>query len=79
MRRFRKPKSKEEEANCVGSSVPKNTTKWAVTLFCDWQKARNNKKAEFEETSFNFGDIKTLQDCDTNLRNGSAVIKFLDD
>ncbi|KXJ16817.1 hypothetical protein AC249_AIPGENE22802 [Exaiptasia diaphana] len=86
MRRFRKPKSKEEEANCVGSSVPKNTkyvTKWAVTLFCDWQKARNNKKAEFEETSFNFGDIKTLQDCDTNLEEMGAqslnfwMIKFV--
>ena len=76
-RRFRKPKS---------TSIPKNTkyvTKCAVGMFCDWQKTRSNKKAEYESTSFNFGDMKSLQDCDTNLEEMKAdslnfwMIKFV--
>ena len=84
---FRKPKSKEEEHACVSSSVPKNTryaTNWAITRFCDWQKTRSNKKAEFETTSFIFAaDIKSLQDADKNLDEMQAeslnfsMIKFL--
>ena len=87
MSRFRKPKSREEEHASLSSSVPKSTlyaTNWAVTLFCDWQKAPINKKAEFETTSFKFAaDIKSLQDADTNLDEMQAeslnfwMIKFL--
>ena len=85
MAHFRKPKSKNQEAVILESSVPKNTkyvTKWSVTLFCDWQKARKNKKASLETTNFKF-NIADIQDCDTDLENMKAeslnfwMIKFV--
>ena len=44
--RYRAPKSLESEQKLADDSVPKNTqnsTKWALKVFQDWQKARANK------------------------------------
>ena len=85
-RRFKKPKTREEESACVVASIPRNTkyqTKWSVTLFCDWQKQRENKKAANECTSFNFTTTELLQDVDTSLDDMNAetlnfwMIKFV--
>ena len=45
-RRFRQPKSNDEEWSFLEESVPKNTrynTKWAIKIFEEWQASRSNK------------------------------------
>ena len=46
VRRFRPPKTEEEERLLLDSTVPKNTqhnTKWAVKVFEEWQSSRRDK------------------------------------
>ena len=48
MRRFRPPKTDEEERLLLNNMVPKNTqhtcnTKWAVKVFEEWQSSRRDK------------------------------------
>lgn len=45
-RRFRQPKSNEEELSFLEESVPRNTrfnTKWTIKIFEEWQASRSNK------------------------------------
>ncbi len=47
-RRYRKPLTAEEEEVLVASTIPKNSgynTKWAVKVFEDWQRCREDKTA----------------------------------
>ena len=53
--RYRAPKSLENEQKLTDDSVPKNTqnsTKWALKVFQDWQKARANKDSSNEVCGF---------------------------
>ena len=46
VRRFRPPKTEEEERLLLDSTVPKNTqhnTKWTVKVFEEWQSSRRDK------------------------------------
>ena len=46
LRRFRPPKTEEEERLLLNNTVPKNTqhnTKWVVKVFEEWQSSRRDK------------------------------------
>ena len=52
--RFRKPLTEDEEHRLLGSTIPKNTqnsTKWAVKIFEEWQRSRQEKKPNLFKSS----------------------------
>ena len=72
-RRFRPPKSEQEEKQILEECIPKSTrssTKWAFKVFSKWQVARVNKNPRIEEW-FKI-DIDKVQTLDTNIANMSV-------
>ena len=63
-RNFRKPKSAVEEHLWLKETTPRNTrnsTKWSVKIFEDWQLARSNKVARSESFGFQCKNIEEIQ------------------
>lgn len=68
--RYRKPLTTEEERLLVASTIPKNTeynTKWAVKVFEDWQRCREDKTAMNVASSSANLDICQVEDLTTPL------------
>ncbi|CAB4003470.1 Hypothetical predicted protein [Paramuricea clavata] len=74
-RRFRPPKSEQEEKQILEECIPpkstRSSTKWAFKVFSEWQVARVNKNPRIEERSFKI-DIDKVQTLDTNIANMSV-------
>ena len=73
-RRFRPPKSEQEEKQILDECIPKSarsSTKWAFKIFSEWQIARVNKDSCIGQRSFKI-DIDKVQTLDTNIANMSA-------
>ena len=53
--RFRRPKNADEEAGWLVGTSPQNTrnsTKWSVKIFKEWQSARSNKVVTNESLDY---------------------------
>ena len=63
--RFRRPKNAEEEAAWLQETTPQNTrnsTKWSVKIFKEWQSARSNKVAASKSLGFDCVRVDEVQD-----------------
>ncbi|KXJ11184.1 hypothetical protein AC249_AIPGENE11740 [Exaiptasia diaphana] len=65
MANFRNPKAKDEEEAWLRETIPsntRNTTKWSVKIFNQWQHSRANKCAKNEGFGFkcNIDDVQDL-------------------
>ena len=63
--RFRRPKSADEEAAWFRETTPQNTrnsTKWSLKIFDEWQGARSNKVAANESLAFEYVKVDEVQD-----------------
>lgn len=75
--RFRKPFTEDEEHRLLSDTVPKNTqnsTKWAVKIFEEWQKSRQEKSPKlFKSASLSTSlDLSKVRDLSTPLESMSA-------
>ena len=67
-KRFRKAKSREEEEKVLEKAVPQSTrykNQWAVNMFEEWCKARENNIAAFESTCLNI-PLEGIENLDNN-------------
>jgi hypothetical protein len=63
-RNFREPKSAVEENLWLKETTPRNTrnsTKWSLKIFEEWQLARSNKVARSESFGFRCENIEEIQ------------------
>jgi len=68
--RFRKPLTEDEERLLVESTIPKNTrnsTKWSVKLFEDWQRSREDITPRNFVSSSIVLDMSKIHDLSTPL------------
>ena len=75
-RNFRKPKSYEEEHSWLKETTPRNTrnsTKWSVKMFEEWQRVRAKKVARNESVSFPCGNLEEIQDLTVQITEMSAA------
>ena len=75
--RFRSPKNAEEEAAWLQETTPQNTrnsTKWSVKIFEEWQSARsNNKVTASESLGFDYGKVDEVQDLTVDITQVSPL------
>ena len=74
--RFRRPKNAEEEAAWLQETTPQNTrnsTKWCVKIFEEWQSARSNKVAANESLGFDYGKVDEVQDLTVDIAQMSPL------
>ena len=77
VRRFRPPKTEEEERLLLDSMVPKNTqhnTKWAVKVFEEWQSGRRDKAPRQLASSLTALDLTNIPDL---IRNAESLNLWL--
>ena len=77
MRRFRPPKTEEEERFLLDSTVPKNTqhnTKWAIKVFEEWQSSRRDKAPRQLASSLTALDLTNIPDL---IRNAESLNLWL--
>ena len=58
--RIRTPKTAEEKAAWLRETTPKNTrnsTKWSLKIFQEWQTSRSNKVAANESMGFQYAKV----------------------
>ena len=72
-----------EEAAWLQETTPQNTrnsTKWSVKIFQEWQIARSNKVAANESLGFDYGKVDEAQDLTVDIAQMPplAVFKLLD-
>ena len=76
--RFRRPKNEDEEAAWLRQTTPQNTrnsTKWSLKIFEEWQGARSNKVAANE-----YGKVDEVQDLTVDIAQMSPLsLNFCDD
>ena len=80
--RFRRPKNADEEAAWLQETIPQNTrnsTKWSVKIFEEWQNARSNKVVANESLGFDYGKVDEVQDLTVDIAQMSPFFKLLDD
>ena len=68
-RRYRPPRSEEEEKEILDECIPKSTgsaTKWAYKVFSQWQSERENKNPCAEHCSFPV-DLHKIQTLETSI------------
>jgi len=81
-RKFRTPKSAEEENRLLETTVPKitqNSTKWALKLWKECQISRAKKVPEDLTSSIVPVDVKKVHDLNTPLEKGSAFYMMAED
>ena len=69
--RFRRPKNADEEAAWLRETTPQNTrnsTKWSLKIFEEWQGARSNKVAANE-----YGKVDEVQDLTVDIAQMSPL------
>lgn len=74
---FRKPKGVQGEKELLDNTIPKSTrdsTKWALKIFHEWQMGRQNQDAKLEQCCFAF-DCNKVQNLDTSITqmNGETL------
>ena len=80
--RFRRPKNADEDAAWLRETTPQNTrnsTKWSLKIFKEWQGARSNEVAANESLGFEYGKVDEVQDLTVDIMQMSPVFKLLDD
>jgi len=73
-RSFRKPKNYLEEQSWLKETIPqntRNTTKWSVKIFEEWQRFRSNKVVRNESISFPCSNIEDIENLTVNLTDMS--------
>ena len=68
-RRYRPPRSEEEEKEILDECIPKSirsATKWAYKVFSQWQSERENKNPCAEQCSFPV-DLHKIQTLETSI------------
>ena len=74
--RFRRPKNADEEAAWLRETTPQNTrnsTKWSLKIFEEWQGARSNKVAANESLGFEYGKVDEVQDLTVDIAQMSPL------
>ena len=74
-RKFRPPKTEEEEKKDLEDFIPKATrdaTKWAFKVFSEWQISRNNKDPSQEQCSYKVGLAK-IQSINLNAKERDYI------
>ena len=51
----------------------RNSTKWSVKIFEEWQIARSNKVAANESLSFDYGKVDEVQDLTVDIAQMSPL------
>ena len=74
--RFRRPKNADEEAAWLRETTPQNTrnsTKWSLKIFEEWQGARSNKVAANESLGFDYGKVDEVRDLTVDIAQISPL------
>ena len=74
--RFRRSKNAEEKAAWLQETTPQNTrnsTKWSVKIFEEWQSARSNKVATSKSLGFDYVRVDEVQDLTVDIAQMSPL------